>query len=113
MITIVIYRGTTPTLTIEFEEAIPVTSLVQIWVTISGLKGEFEERFEIDDFELDSENNSIYMTLTQEQTLALPKKKSVEAVCEIRMLDDYGVAYICDNTSVTIHGDLKRDGVIS
>lgn len=108
-----IYRGTTPTLTIEFEEEIPVTSLTQVWVTFVGSKSDFRKEFEINDFEIDTENNSLYMLLSQEQTLALPKDVITECICEIRMLDDNDMAYICKDTVVNIHGDLKRDGVIS
>lgn len=108
-----IYRGTTPTIEIAFPAMMPVASFAQVWVTIVGVKEEFRLEYDIQDFTIDDETNSIYMKLSQEDTLALPKKKRTEAVCEIRVLDDDDLAYVCDGGYVVIYGDRKRDGVIS
>lgn len=63
------YRGTTPTITMTFPEGTDFTNTT-VYVSLSNDKG--SELLRVTGEDLDIQDNVISMYLTQEQTLALP-----------------------------------------
>lgn len=81
-------RGTTPTLTINVKNDIDLHTIVNVWVYISQQnKPKVDKGFE--DISFNYEQNKMYVTLTQEDTLAL---KAGDALIQIRALTDGDVA---------------------
>lgn len=65
------YKGTTPTISLEFPETVDMTEATSIAVTFSDNNG--NKVIELKDADLTVSAHQIDIDLTQEQTLAMPK----------------------------------------
>ena len=65
------YKGTTPTLSLEFPETVDLTEATSIAVTFSDGRG--NKLMELTDSDIDVSAHQIDIDLSQEQTLAMPK----------------------------------------
>ena len=101
------YRGTTPTFIFQFDDTIDLTSLTQVWVTISDGSGQ-KTTWDISDVTIDNENHEILLSLTQEETLALALGN---ALVQIRFLTNSDVALTTACSTLTIQ-DVLKEGVI-
>lgn len=84
------YRGTTPTVTYKnIPETIDLDKIKQIWITFKDSKTEITKYY--DDVTIDTENRTISVTLTQEDTLAF-KAGTVNNQLRILMKDGSALA---------------------
>lgn len=83
------YRGTTPTLTFRIkDENIDFDKFEQIWITIKGRNNEITK--DIDSVEIDAENRTLSIELTQEETLSF---NTIDVQVQMRVLDTDGRAF--------------------
>ena len=103
------YRGTTPTITLQFNSDLDLSTMEQIWVTFEGKNAEVTH--DITTLDLDVENSRISVTLSQEDTLKFQNLKGKVEV-QARFLDNEGVAMASDIAEIDLNRILK-EGVIS
>lgn len=102
------YRGTTPTLVFNLSQnkTLDLNNVDQIWVTLKN--STYTHNWDKDSCDIDTENKKISITLTQEETLALPVSK-VQA--QIRILLTNGKALATNIVTMDVKSILK-EGVI-
>lgn len=106
-----IIRGTTPTH--RFFIPFPISNISQIEVSYSQC-GEIILTKYLNDLEIDSENNLIYVNLSQDDTLAFhfnEKNRDNLILIDIRVLLVNGKAYASDTIKERLR-DVLRDGKI-
>lgn len=101
------YRGTTPTITLKLSTELDLTAVVDMFVT-------FKTGYEIVDVDIeqlsiDTEENKVAVTLTQEQTLALQPSDQCEV--QVRFTLNNGYSYATNIATINVNRILK-DGVI-
>ena len=103
-------RGTThtETYTITNPQGVDLSNCVQIWVTITDFRGR-SYTFDISRLTIDAENNTISLTLTQEETLAFAVGK---AKVQLRFLYNDDKAFASIPLPFMID-DVRREGVIT
>lgn len=104
-------RGTTPTEVYTItnpEQTVDLSYCTQVWVTITDRAGH-DFTFDIDRLVLDTANNKVELTLTQEETLAFAVGT---ARAQLRFLEDDGTAFASKPVSFPID-DVRKGGVIS
>lgn len=106
------YRGTTPNIVIKVNSDLDLNTMEQIWVTFKNKSA--EKTYDIDVIEVDAVNNTISLTMSQEDTLAFQTYGSIQSKVEVqlRLLDDEGMAYASNINEVNLLRILK-EGVIS
>lgn len=106
------YRGTTPNIVIKINSDIDLSTMEQIWVTFKSKSA--EKNYDIDKLEINTEEKTIGVTMSQADTLAfqtdLNQANRVEV--QLRLLDNEGIAYASSITSIPLYRILK-EGVIS
>lgn len=101
------YRGTTPTLRFKLKNTqIDLDTATEIWVTLKSYP--YVNTWDISRCSIDNENKTISISLSQEETLALPVS-SVKA--QIRILLSSGQAVATTIETVDVN-EILRDGVI-
>jgi len=102
------YRGTTPTLIFKLQAPnLNLDDAEQIWVTLK--LPPYEQTWDISRCTIDNENKKISITLTQEETLALPVLK-VKAQIRILLVTGQALATKVVYTNV---GEILKEGVIA
>lgn len=101
------YRGTTPPFIIELPESVAVSSIDAAFLTFEQ-NGDTVLEKDLTAMTLDAENNTIAVTLTQEETLAFAGDKVVRYQLRFRI---GGSAFATQKWQVTVEQILK-DGVI-
>lgn len=106
------YRGTTPTFTLQLNSDLDLTSMEQIWVTFKNKSAEVT--YEKDDVAVDAETSTITITMSQEDTLKFQTCGVLQGKVEVqvRLLDDGHIAYASNVKEVNLYRILK-EGVIS
>lgn len=106
------YRGTTPNIVIKVNSDLDLSTMDQIWVTFKNKSA--EKTYDIDVIEVDAVNNTLSLTMSQEDTLAFQTCGSMQGKVEVqlRLLDDEGMAYASNINEVNLLRILK-EGVIS
>ena len=106
------YRGTTPNIVIKVNSDLDLSTMEQIWVTFKNKSA--EKTYDIDVIEVDAVNNTLSLTMSQEDTLAFQTCGSMQGKVEVqlRLLDDEGMAYASNINEVNLLRILK-EGVIS
>lgn len=105
------YRGTTPNIVIKVNSDLDLSTMAQIWVTFKNKSA--EKTYDIDVIEVDAVNNTLSLTMSQEDTLAFQTCGSMQGKVEVqlRLLDDEGMAYASNINEVNLLRILK-EGVI-
>lgn len=106
------YRGTTPNVVIQVHSDLDLESMTQIWVTFKNKS--YEKTYDKSAIEVDAVNNTLSITMSQDDTLGFQTCGSLMGKVEIqvRLLDDEGRAYASDIKEVNLLRILK-EGVIS
>ena len=100
-------RGTTPTIEITVTSELDLTLISQVWVYISQ-NNKVKVDKEIEDVSIDSENKTITLTLSQNDTLDL---KAGDGLFQIRLLLQDGTALATLASKITI-AEVYKGGVI-
>lgn len=105
------YRGTTPNIIITVDGDIDLSTMSQIWVTFENKS--CEKTYDISKLEIDAENHTLGVIMSQEDTLAFKTEdnKANKVEMQVRFLDNEGIAYASNITSVPLYRILK-EGVI-
>ena len=103
-----IYRGATPTIKINVRSTIDLSDVTALWAYIYQ-EGSIKVNKELSDVTIDTTNNRITLTLTQQDTLGL--KADMGALFQIRLLLD-GVALVSPATNIVVR-ETYKGGVIS
>ena len=87
------YRGTTPNIVIKVNSDLDLSAMEQIWVTFKNKSA--EKNYDKEVIEVDAVNNTLSLTMSQEDTLAFQTCGSMQGKVEVqlRLLDDEGMAY--------------------
>ena len=103
-------RGTTPTITFEVTSEMDLTKLTEIWFTLQDSMTSEDKTYKLSDNNVvvDSENMTISVQLTQDDTLEFKSNICVQ----IRALDEDGLAYASPVLDVAL-SDILKGGVIS
>ena len=105
-----IIRGTTPTLSFHVKNEMDLTQIAEVWITFRT-KAEVKIRettYDLEDVTIDTEENNIILSLSQEDTLSFADTNMLMQL-RLRMSDD--MAYASEIMDVTI-GHILKDGVI-
>jgi len=110
MATGTITRGTTPTLTFNINTTLDLTDIAEVWVTFKTKAGvtQREKTYTSEDVDIDAENNTITLVLTQEDTLSF-EESSILIQMRLRLNDDTAFASGIIETTI---GQILKDGVI-
>lgn len=106
-----IIRGTTPTLTFHIKNnQIDLNEVAQVWITFKTKAGVkvVEQTYDREDVTIDTEEHTIELFLSQEDTLALTDKTML---LQMRMRLNNDLAYASSISEVEI-GQILKDGVI-
>lgn len=104
-------RGTTPTEVYTIENpgtSVDLSYCTQVWATITDRSGR-DFTWDINRLVIDTANNKVELTLTQEETLAFAVGT---ARAQLRFLEDDGTAFASKPVSFQID-DVRKGGVIS
>lgn len=99
-------RGTTPTLEIKIT-GIDVTQLESIYITLSQYKKQVTK--EIQDITIDELNNTLYVPLSQEDTLSLTRGY---VYVQMRAVTKDGLA-VASEMQMTTMEEILKEGVIT
>lgn len=106
-----IIRGTTPTLTFHVKnEQLDLDEIAEVWVTFktkTGLRPK-EKTFDINDVAIDSEERTITLVLSQEDTLYF---SDASILIQLRTRFNNDLAYASDIIDTSI-GQILKEGVI-
>ena len=105
------FRGTTPSLVFKINSSLDLSTLAQVLVTLENKYTEIT--FDKDDVTIDTENNTIKVNMSQEDTLSFDMggKLRDKVVAQIRFLDNKGMAYASNEVEIDLKRILK-EGVI-
>ena len=100
------YRGTTPTIFLELDTELPLNDLAELWVTFKTPTVEITKS--LSEVAVDSENKTIVVSLSQEETLKL-FNGSCDVQVRFRTLNDLAYATTVEKVSVE---RILKEGVI-
>lgn len=103
-----IRRGSTPRITCKIPETIAMENISNVWVYVSQNKKLIVDR-NIETLDIDVENHSISVVLTQQETLALAPLPN--AIIQIRLYLSDGTSLPSTAEYITVL-DVYKDGVI-
>lgn len=103
-----IIRGTTPTIEINVKSDIDLSTVDVIWIYISQQKQVKVDK-QTSDVSFDVQEKKIFVTLSQDDTLAL--KADVDTLFQIRILLTNGTALATIASDVTVR-EVYKEGVI-
>ena len=102
-----IIRGTTPTIIISIQTEIDLSEVSAAWIYISQ-QNKVRVNKELSDIEIDTDEKTITVILTQEETLNL--KAGIETLFQIRLrLNDTALATTA--TKITVK-EIYKEGII-
>ena len=101
------YRGTTPTIIFRVKSGLDLSKMKQIWVTMQNAVSEIT--FDKNDIAVNSEEGTITLELSQEDTLAFC---SGVVKTQVRFLDENDRAYASNIRNLEM-GNILKEGVIS
>lgn len=105
------YRGTTPTLYLELETKLDLTTVSEMWVTFRSSTVEITKSLSEAEIVIDAETNTVSVLLTQEDTLSL-FNGAVEVQVRFRVGEgNNALAYATDIAKVDV-GKILKEGVI-
>lgn len=102
-------RGTTPTIIITVQTDIDLTQVAEVWIYLSQ-QNKVKVDKQLDDVSIDTENKTITVTLSQDDTLAL--KADIDTLFQIRLLLMNGTALATLASKVTVK-EIYKGGVIT
>lgn len=102
-------RGTTPTIIITVQTDIDLTQVAEVWIYLSQ-QNKVKVDKQLEDVSIDTENKTITVTLSQDDTLAL--KADIDTLFQIRLLLMNGTALATLASKVTVK-EVYKGGVIS
>lgn len=105
-------RGTTPTITLTVDGYDLTEKSVEIYIREKGSDGEpltWTEEDQAVDIQYANEKTSIYLTLSQEETLGMKAGRSYQV--QVRWIGDDGTAEATEKESFTL-GDIMKDAEI-
>lgn len=100
------YRGTTPTIFLELDTELPLNDLAELWVTFKTPTVEITKS--LSEVVVDSENKTIVVSLSQEETLKL-FNGGCDVQVRFRTLNDLAYATTIEKISVE---RILKEGVI-
>lgn len=100
------FRGTTPTIFLELETELPLNDLAELWVTFKSPTVEVTKS--LSEVRVDSENKTIVVSLSQQETLKLFNGK---CDVQVRFRTTNELAYASTIEVVNVERILK-EGVI-
>lgn len=100
------FRGTTPTIFLELETELPLNDLAELWVTFKSPTVEVTKS--LSDVRVDSENKTIVVSLSQQETLKLFNGK---CDVQVRFRTTNDLAYASTIEMINVERILK-EGVI-
>ncbi len=100
------FRGTTPTIFLELETELPLNDLAELWVTFKSPTVEVTKS--LSEVRVDSENKTIEVSLSQQETLKLFNGK---CDVQVRFRTTNELAYASTIEVVNVERILK-EGVI-
>lgn len=103
------FRGTTPTITFSVNSTLDLTTITDVYITMTSKHGDKVREFTIDDVTVDAVESKIYLSLTQEDTLYFEGGKTVRI--QLRLKDADGNAY-ASNIIENRFDDILKDGEI-
>ena len=105
------YRGTTPSIVLKVNSDLDLSEMSEIWVTLKNKSA--EKTYTLEQLEVNAEEHTIGLTMSQEDTLAFETCGSLVGKVEIqaRFLDEGGLAYASNIASIELSRILK-EGVI-
>lgn len=104
-----IIRGTTPTLSFNIDTQLDLNNIAELWITFKAKPPyNVEKTFELEDVTVDAENNTILLSLSQDDTLAFTDT-DVQVQIRLRMDDSLAYASAILDTKI---GQILKDGVI-
>lgn len=99
------YRGTTPTLIFNFNEEADLSDVSTCWVTISNLLRTKVKDYSLDDVEINNEDKTISLALTQEDTLYFGQGT---IQIQVRLKNSDEMAYASNIVQTTMQEILKE-----
>lgn len=99
------YRGTTPTLIFNFNEEADLSDVSTCWVTISNLLRTKVRDYSLDDVEINNEDKTISLALTQEDTLYFGQGT---IQIQVRLKNSDEMAYASNIVQTTMQEILKE-----
>lgn len=108
------YRGTTPNIVIKVNSDLDLSTMTEIWVTVKNKSGEVNYAMSDGGVVLDTEEKTLTVLMSQEDTLAFQTCGSLMGKVElqVRMLDENDLAYASNIKEIELLRILK-DGVIA
>lgn len=100
------FRGTTPTIFLELETELPLNDLAELWVTFKSPTVEVTKS--LSEVAVDSENKTIVVSLSQQETLKLFNGK---CDVQVRFRTTRDLAYASTIEMINVERILK-EGVI-
>lgn len=103
------YRGTTPTIVLKFENSgLNVSEdIKQLWLTFKNVLT--EKTFFLNDFEIDIEQNTATLVMSQEDTLEF-MKSDVKTQLRVLTVNNYAMA---SNLNMIKLNNILKEGVIT
>lgn len=102
------FKGTTPTIIWELDSEVDLSSMKEIWATVKSRTITLTKK--TSELEIDTENNTVKLDLTQEDTLQFKDDEIVEL--QLRLLDVNDKAYVTSKSKNAFY-DILEGGVIS
>lgn len=99
------YRGTTPTLIFNFNEEADLSDVSACWVTISNLLRTKVKDYSLDDIEINNEDKTISLALTQEDTLYF-SQGTIQI--QVRLKNSDEMAYASNIVQTTMQEIIKE-----
>ena len=100
------YRGTTPTLTLELDTDVSLANLAEMWVTFKTPTAEVNKT--LSDVTIDDTNKTIQVPLSQLDTLEINNRS---CAVQVRFKTASGQAYATTISNIDVENILK-EGVI-
>jgi hypothetical protein len=100
------YRGTTPTLTLELDTDVSLANLAEMWVTFKTPTAEVNKT--LSDVTIDDTNKTIQVPLSQLDTLEINNRS---CAVQVRFKTAGGQAYATTISNIDVENILK-EGVI-
>ena len=100
------YRGTTPTLTLELDTDVSLADLAEMWVTFKTPNAEVNKT--LSDVTINDTTKTIEVPLSQQDTLAINNRS---CAVQVRFKTTGGPAYATTISNIDVENVLK-DGVI-
>lgn len=99
------YRGTTPRLVFRFDNEVDLSDITALWITIKNKLGTKSKTYGLEDAEIDDDEDTIALELTQEDTLYFSEG---ELNIQIRVKNSDDAAYASNIVKTTMKRILKE-----